>query len=224
MHFEVLVEDASGAITLKFLLEKILESRGRGHSFRVLSYKGIGRLPRGLHGTTDPQKRILLDRLPRILRGYGRSLQGQNAGVIVAVDLDDRDCHQFKQELEEVLDCCNPRPITLFRIMIEESEAWLLGDREAVKNAYPAAKDKVLDDYVQDSVCGTWEKLADAVFPGGAAKLASLGWPHVGTAKCEWADRIGKLVDIHRNKSHSFQVFQRGIRQLAGLQETENGP
>lgn len=71
MHFEVLVEDASGAIMLESFLEKILGSNGQEHTYKINQYKGIGRIPKNLKGETDPKKRILLDKLPRILQGYG---------------------------------------------------------------------------------------------------------------------------------------------------------
>ncbi len=214
MHFEILVEDASGKIVLESVLEKILNTNGHDHSYRVIAYKGIGRIPKNLRGTIDPQRRILLDRLPKLLRGYGKSLQDFTAAVVVVVDLDDKDCLEFKQEMLEILDVCNPQPITLFRIAIEEGEAWLLGDRNAVKVAYPCAKEQVLDNYVQDSICGTWEKLADAVYQNGSQKLIEMGWPHTGQAKCEWANNIAPHLDVEVNQSRSFQVFRDGIRNL----------
>ena len=61
----------------------------------------------------------------------------------------------FKQELLNLLKTCDPCPRALFRIAIEESEAWLLGDRDAVKAAYPRAKNAVLDNYVQRATCKT---------------------------------------------------------------------
>ena len=217
MHFEILVEDASGKISLESILEKILGPNGQDHTYRIISYKGIGRIPKDLRGTIDPQKRILLDRLPKLVRGYGKSLQDLHAAVVVVVDLDDKDCMVFKQEMLDILNTCNPQPTTLFRIAIEEGEAWLLGDRNAVKAAYPRAKKQVLNAYVQDSICGTWEKLADAVYPGGSQKLKQLGFPHTGQAKCEWANNIAPHLDVESNKSRSFQIFRDGIRNLAGI-------
>ena len=214
MHLEVLVEDQSGSIALESLLEKILGANGAFHSWRVHPYKGIGRLPTNLRGVTNPTNRILLDQLPRILQGYGRSLLDSSA-VVVVVDLDDSDCLKFKQELLNVLKSCNPRPKTLFRIAIEETEAWLLGDNNAVKAAYPGAKSSVLSSYVQDRVCGIWEILADAVHPGGAVPLKKLGYPEVGRVKCEWAEKVAPHMDIYSNKSRSFQVFRDGVRNLA---------
>ena len=216
VYFEVLVEDESGSVALKHLLEKILGPNGSVHSWKVHAYKGLGRIPKDLRGVTDPKKRILLDRLPKLLQGYGRSLR-QSDAVVVVVDLDTRNCRDFKQELLAVLNACRPRPRTLFRIAIEESEAWLLGDRAAVKAAYPDAKDSVLNGYVQDSICGTWEVLADAVRPGGAARLKASGYPETGIAKREWAEKIAPHVDVDRNRSRSFQVFRDGVRSLGGI-------
>ena len=217
MHFEVLVEDASGSIALEHILEKILGPNYTDHSWRIKEYKGIGRIPRDLRGVTDPKARILLDRLPEILQGYGRSLT-DNSWVVVVVDLDDKDCIKFKQELVNMLNACNPRPKTLFRIAIEEIEAWLLGDPAAVRSAYPNARDAVLSGYVQDSICGTWEVLADAIYPGGASQLKALGYPPAGMSKCEWASNIAPRMDVDGNRSKSFQVFRDGVRNLAGIQ------
>lgn len=214
MHFEVLVEDRSGSITVDGLLEKIFGANGASHSWNVHRYQGIGRLPKDLRESTGRGKRLLLNVLPRLLRGYGRGLRPSSV-VVVVVDLDDRDCVAFKQELLDVLEACNPRPRTLFRIAIEESEAWLLGDREAVKAAYPHANTAVLDRYEQDSICGTWEVLANAAHPGGAAGLRAAGYPETGRVKCEWAARITPHMDVDRNRSKSFQVFRDGIRSLA---------
>ena len=215
MHFEVLVEDRSGSIALEIVLEKILGENGTDHTWRMHAYKGIGRIPGDLRRTQDPAKRLLLDQLPRLLRGYGRSLLHQAACVVVVVDLDDRDCTTFKRDLLSALAACNPRPRTLFRIAVEESEAWLLGDREAVIAAYPRAKKQVLDGYVQDSICGTWEVLADAVHAGGSARLKKAAWPTPGRAKCDWAAMIAPHMDVERNVSASFRVFRDGVRHLA---------
>lgn len=78
-----------------------------------------------------------------------------------------------------------------------------------------SSKVPVLDSYEQDSICGTWERLADAVHPGGSMRLKRAGWPEAGKAKCEWAGRIAPYMDPDRNRSKSFQVFRDGIRSLA---------
>ena len=212
MHFEILVEDLSGKIVLEAVVGRIL---GTNHTNRIISYRGIGRIPENLRGTSDPRKRILLDRLPRLLRGYGKSLKNYPAAVVVVVDLDNKDCLDFKQEMLDTLDVCEPRPTILFRIAIEEVEAWLLGDSDAVRAAYPNARDQVLNGYVQDSICGTWETLADAIHPGGSHRLMRVGYPHVGRVKCVWATNIARHLNPDRNQSRSFQVFRDGLRNLA---------
>lgn len=73
MHIEILVEDSSGATLLEALLPKILGEKGQPHTWRLIGYKGVGRIPRNLHAKSDPTKRILLKRLPQLLRGYGRT-------------------------------------------------------------------------------------------------------------------------------------------------------
>jgi hypothetical protein len=220
MHFEILVEDASGRIALAAILPKILEMQRAPHTYRCHAYKGIGTLPKNLRPGTDARKRILLDQLPRILQGYGKSLPAGAAAVVVVVDQDRHDCKELKADMLEVLHACQPGPETLFRIAVEEMEAWLLGDRTAIKAAYPKANSRVLDRYVQDSVCDTWEILAEAIHPGGASALKRQGYPLIGQAKCAWAERIGPLMEPDRNASKSFQVFRDGLRRMAGISKS----
>lgn len=215
MHFEILIEDRSGELLLESLLPKILGAKGDLHTWRTHAYRGIGRVPPDLRGKTDPWKRVLLNQLPRILGGYGKSLQNQDAAVVVVVDLDNRECIGFKEELLQTLQNCHPRPRVLFRLAIEETEAWLLGDRCAILKVFPRAKATVLNSYVPDSICRTWEVLADAVFPGGSAKLKSDGYPRAGEEKCRWADLVGPHIDVERNQSPSFQAFRGGMLKLA---------
>ncbi len=212
MHFEILVEDQSGKIILEATIGKIL---GVDHTCRIFSYGGLGHIPKDLSGKADPRGRLLLNKLPGLLRGYGKSQQDFPAAVIVVVDLDNKDCLDFKQQMVDILNHCNPKPTTRFRMAIEEIEAWLLGDPDAVKTAYPDTREQILNDYVQDSVCGTWETLADAIYPGGSQKLGKMGYPHIGRIKSEWAGNIARHLDPERNRSKSFQVFRNGLRDLA---------
>jgi hypothetical protein len=85
MHFEVLVEDQSGAIVVDHLLQKIIEQFSVMFTYRLHSYRGAGKIPANLNREADPSKRILLDRLSQFLRGFGRSL-GEDSAVIVIVD------------------------------------------------------------------------------------------------------------------------------------------
>lgn len=167
----------------------------------------------GLITQADPAKRILLEQLPRLLRGYGKT-PGIDA-VVVILDTDKRDCAEFLRELKKVADDCHPPvPHTLFRLAIEEIEAWYFGDRQALLTAYPRAKRGLLDGYVQDSACDTWELLADAIYPGGSMALKKAGWPLPGQVKYEWAEKIGPFMDLERNQSPSFGKLRDGLRRL----------
>lgn len=212
MHIEILVEDSSGEKLLQVLLPQFLGPQGEPHTWRLHDYKGIGRIPPGLVTKADPAKRILLDRLPKVLRGYGKT-PGIDA-VVVVLDTDKRDCVEFLAELKAVANACNSVPDTMFRLAIEEVEAWYLGDQTALLAAYPRAKRDVIGKYIQDSACGTWELLADAVHTGGSAAIKKAGWPLPGQVKHEWAKKIGPLMNPDRNISPSFKKLRDGLRQL----------
>ena len=200
MHFEFLTEDQSSGKAMNILIPKML---GAEITYRIHSYKGIGRTPKGLRPKTDAKKRILLDQLPKILNGYGRN---PNCGTIVIIcDLDDNDKNKFLSQLQQVLDTCNHKPEAIFCLAVEEFEAWYLGDLDAVRKAYPRAKKCVLDGYRNDEICGTWELLADAVYPGGSKALEKKEWYAVGKQKSVWAETISPHMDVNRNNSPSFR-------------------
>jgi len=215
MHFEILVEDLSGKKALDILVPKII---GSTHTFTTHPYKGIGRIPKKLEPNSDANKRILLDQLPRLLQGYGRTFANfptnYPVAVILVCDLDNKCLKAFTEELYAILNKCNPKPRTRFCIAIEEGEAWFLGDIPAIKTAYPKAKDTILIKYKNDSICGTWEYLADAVFGGGAIALSSKGWQAIGKEKSQWAEKISPHMDVMENTSPSFIYFREKLLEF----------
>ena len=182
MHVEILVEDASGKAALDILVPKII---GGQHTFQVHPYKGIGRIPKNLTSSAGAGHHLLLNQLPKLLRGYGKTFAGYAAGyesaVIVVCDLDDKCLKAFRQELFAMLHACNPKPETRFCIAIEEGEAWLL---------------------------------ADAICPGGSSGLKHKGWQAVGREKSRWSKNIAPRMDVDNNASPSFQYFCRKLREL----------
>ncbi|MDR2390331.1 MAG: DUF4276 family protein [Planctomycetota bacterium] len=216
MHFEILVEDRSGKKALDILVPMII---GNGHTFKIIAYKGIGHIPRNLAGDKDAGERLLLDRLPRLLAGYGKTFamypKGYSAAVILVCDLDDKCLQTFRRKLLDILSACRRKPETRFCLAIEEGEAWFLGDIPAVKAAYPAAKDVILNKYKNDSICGTWEWLADAVYKDGSTALSARGWQAVGAEKSRWAEKIGPHMNVAKNASPSFVHFREKLRELA---------
>lgn len=215
MHFEILVEDESGRKMLDALVPKIIGDR---HTFKVIPYKGVGRI-RPKMKAADAGKRLLLDNLSRLLCGYGKTFAGYGAdypaAVIVVCDLDNKCLKAFRKQLFDILKACNPKPETRFCIAIKEGEAWFLGDRPAIKAAYPKAKDTVLNDCQNESICGTWERLANALYDGGSTALRGKGWQAVGAEKSRWAEKITPHMNVDKNQSPSFKYFQQKLQELA---------
>lgn len=221
MHLEILIEDSSGKRALESLVPAILGPIGAPHTWRIVDYKGVGHLPKGLKSGHDAAKRILLDRLPIVLRGYGRT-PGID-GVVVVVDADRRDCEAFLADLEATRPVDRPMLPIVFRLAIEEIEAWYFGDRTALLGAYPKAKRAVLDRYVQDAICDTWEMLADAIHPGGHAAVKRGGFPAAGAAKHEWAGQVAPLMKPDRNASPSFHQFRQALIDLTAVPRAAGG-
>jgi len=127
---------------------------------------------------------------------------------MVLVDLDDDHCTDLKGRMTALLDLCDPKPTVLFRIAIEETEAFYLGDPAAIRRAFPQARLNKINNYVQDSVCGTWELFRDVI---GAQS----------DNKVEWAARMGEQLGTdwrgtQANRSPSFRQFCIALRKLAG--------
>lgn len=214
MHLDILVEDRSGKEMLDLILIKIITEP---HTYCIHSYKGLGRVPKGMKAPPKAESRILLTALPNLLRGYGKTYagyKGYKAVVLLICDLDNKCLKEFRQDLLKILDQCQPKPATHFCIAVEESEAWFLGDILAITEAYPKCKQSNLNRYENDSICGTWEYLADVVYKGGSQALREKGWIAVGAEKSNWAKRITPHMNVDQNSSPSFNYFLGKIRGL----------
>lgn len=207
MYFQFLIEDQSSGALIEILMNKIASSNSNVQ-YNCKSFKGIGGFtPKNTIKETKTGK--LLNDLATYLRGFNKSLKGSPAAIIVVLDNDDRDPTQFEGELKNVAEQNMIDIDYVFCIAIEEVEAWLLGDTDAVMQAYPQAKTAVLHTYKQDSICGTWEILADAVYSGGYDKFKKecTSFVDVGRCKMEWSRNIGNYMNINSNKSPSFNRF-----------------
>lgn len=217
MHFEILVEGQSDVTALSILMGKIVGEYGSPHTWKIHKHQGLGKISDNPAKPSDIRDKSLLHNLPAKLRAYGAE-EDFNLVVVVLVDLDDRvDGVAFKNELVALLNYCDKKPLSLFRIAIEELEAWYLGDPTALKLAYPDIKQDILDGYVQDSQVGTWETLAEIVHSGGLNALTVKGKrsPLVLQEKVNWAKNICPHLDVEQNQSPSFRCFRDGLRRMA---------
>lgn len=197
MHMEILVEELSAQEALGCILPQIL---GDAATHDIHVYQG---------------KPDLLKKLPGRLRGYSRWLQ-PDWRILVLVDNHHEDCRALKARLEReaakagLMTKSSPRSgrlQVLNRIVMEELEAWLLGDLVALQAAFPDVPGSLHSasrfrdpDSMRRGACEALEKL-----------LQKAGYYKAGLPKVEAARRIAKHMDPDRNRSRSFQVFREGL-------------
>ena len=110
---------------------------------------------------------------------------------------------------------CRQKPRVLFRFAIEEMEAWLLGDRQAILKEFPRAKVHVLDSYLQDSICGTWEVLADAVFPAGPSRSRQRAGPGLDRKNANGRLRLDNTLESNPTVPE-LGAFRSGVLRMSG--------
>jgi hypothetical protein len=197
MHIEILVEEQSMEETLKILLPHILPAET---TYRILNFQG---------------KKNLLRQLPARLRGY--SWITEDYRIVVLIDEDRQNCLALKQQMEEAAQQAglstktiagDTRFQVLNRVVVEELEAWFLGDIEALRQAYPRLPESLPQKFNNpDAVSGgTWEALERTMQRHGYFKG--------GYLKVEAARAISPHMDPARNRSRSFQVFRDGLLAL----------
>lgn len=217
MYFYFLVEDSSGKVLVDLLMKKI-QSKYRDIDiyYDIKAFKGLGGFTKK-NTVKETKTGKLLNDLTTFLKGFNKSLGGlsYNATVVIVVDNDNRNTEDFRRTLDEIVDRNSITIDHVFAIAVEEMEAWLIGDINAVLTAYPNAKRHVLDEYIQDSICGTWETLANAIYRGGLAKMRKEcpSYMDIGRVKAEWAKKIGTYIDIENNNSPSFKMFMEEVQR-----------
>lgn len=207
MHFQFLLEDQSTEVLINKIMPKVLADSPET-TYRCKSFRGLGGFTKK-NTVKETRTGKLLNDLTTYIKGFNKSLQNYSAAIVVVLDLDDHDRNEFSNELYSVLDINHITVDCVFCFAIEEIEAWLLGDGEALHKAYPKAKLHILHTYDQDSVCGTWEILAECIYPGGLKQLNKdcTSYREVGQLKARWADSIGTYMDLGTNNSPSFKSF-----------------
>ncbi|MBN1892786.1 MAG: hypothetical protein JW780_08400 [Clostridiales bacterium] len=207
MRFEVLTEDRSGSVVVKRLISKIIAPHISDCGIRVRPHRGRGDLPSNMKGQPKRDATGLLDLLPAKLRAYDRVFAGSDFILVVVMDSDYHSPDELKAQLISICKKHAPNISFVIGLCVEETESWLIGDIDALQTAYPEADLSVLEEYEQDSVCGTWEVLCRCIYGNKAERLIRVGYPAIGQYKHEWADRISEHMDPARNVSPSFKRF-----------------
>ena len=213
MHFEILVEGQTELTTLSILLPKIVGDYNGPHTWKIHKHQGVGKLPDDFDSPPKVTDRSLLHNFPSKLKAYSKSMS-DNEMVVLLLDLDEvEDCIEYKKKILSALERCDIQPNLLVRFAIEELESWFLGDIEALKLSFTNPKLNLFRDYQQDSICGTWELLADIVYEGGYAELQQFGKRsrRILEEKRIWASKIAPNMNIDNNISQSFNCFKEGL-------------
>lgn len=201
LHF--LVEGTSEVKLLEGLLPRLIPK----HQFEIYPHQGKGKLPDDPRLPPDLKRRGVLDLLPATLRAWGKYFSPETDRVVLLVDLDNDDRSLLLEKLANMLAVIEPAPSCLFRIAVEEVEAWYLGDWAALKRAFPKAKKALWTTYEQDAIVKTWEFLQTII-------------QDPMDRKTSWAEKMGIELNVvegdSANRSPSFQKFCSGVRRLAG--------
>lgn len=178
------------------------------HTHVLIPHQGKGSLPANPDTKPDPKRSGLLDQLPAKLRAFGKGFDPATDRVLVLVDADDDDCVDLKERLTKLLAACTPAAVAKFRIAVEETEAFYLGDLPGIRSAFGSLAMSPYNAYVQDSVCGTWEVFAKVIRASREDKV-------------DWARRMSATLGTDTtgpaaNRSPSFLAFCNALRELAG--------
>ena len=221
MLIEVLCEDKSSLPILYEVFDQVFASREEPplpYELNVHPHRGKGYLPKNIHAVPKVVHSGLLDLLPAKLRAYEKVEGKPPILVVVILDSDDDDKDQLYQDIEFLIRSFSPRNLFVIGISVEEMEAWLLGDWEAIEQAYPEADKKRWQAYKQDSICGSWECLAEIIEgKDKAEELIEVGYPAVGAYKYRWAERIAPFMKNERNRSMSFQDFLTRLNHILDI-------
>jgi len=197
MKVHVFVEGKSDKVFLDAWINRAFQD----HDFEVHPHQGKGSLPDDITARPDPLRRGLLDMLPAKLRAYASD--PQDNAVLVLVDADGDNCENIIAKLTYVLESLDPRPNVIFKLAVEETEAFYLGDLRALRAAFPDADMTRARAYVPDSICGTAELFGEIVGDPGLHKVT-------------WAEKMGPKMGttISSNRSPSFRALCIGIQEL----------
>jgi len=200
MRVEILVEEPSAEEALRHVLPKLTQAK----------------MPKIINMGS---KHKLLKVLPQRLKAYRKRINnGEALRIVVLVDRDSDDCTKLKNDLERMARAANLSTksspnldgefIVINRIVVEELESWFIGDPVALRKAFPslAKINPKSKPFQNPDNGGSWEALHKFLKRQGIYRN---NYP-----KIEAARRIAPHMDIHNNRSKSFQIFISGIKPV----------
>ena len=195
MHIEVLVEDESTKEALEILIPKVV-SRDCTHNIR--EFRGKKDMLKGLQGW---------------FRGYAK--WELDCNMVVVIDKDREDCTRLKSKIEDKARNCGLLDKTfgryskrlVIRIAMTELEAWFLGDPLAIHKAFPKVRER--DVRAQ----GTVDSIPDPANHLERMLQRKRYFSHM--PKVLVARSIAEHMEPDRNKSPSFQLLMRTLRELS---------
>lgn len=225
MILEVLCEDKSSVPVLEhFLIILQKEYSSLFEDYYIYPHRGKGKLPEDPQAEPKPFSASLLDLLPAKIRAYRQVYQPDELVLIIVLDADDDNVNELYKNIAGLLQKEAADQYFIIGISVEEMEAWLLGDRQAILEAYPNADFDLIKDYEQDSINHTWEFLAKVILKEKADSLIKAGYPAIGIYKNRWALDIAPYLKIENNQSPSFQIFIKHFRRVMNwIEENEQG-
>ena len=184
----LLTEEQSMTECLRVIIPQLWPDSTDGVDWLVLSFQGKNHLKKSI---------------PKKMKGwknYG------NSHFIILRDNDGGDCITIKRELHNI--SYQHSESFHVRIVCQELESWLLGDLDAIRQAYPQKK-------IQNKA-----KFRNPDNLGNASQeLERL----INTkAKVQRAGRISQHFDLTKNKSKSFNVFIRTLKQLIRQEQSRS--
>lgn len=200
MHIELLLEEPSAEAFFRELMPKILPPQT---TWTAIVFQG---------------KADLLKNLEARLKGY-RSWIPSDYRIAVLIDEDRENCQELKARLEEAARSAGLSTKTqpeggqftvLNRIAVEELEAWLVGDPQAVHAAYP----RVSKHFGGNRTFRNPDQVAGGTWEAVQRLLQKAGYYSGGLPKIEFARSVGKQMEPSRNVSPSFNCFIQGLNDL----------
>lgn len=179
-HLVFLLEEPSARDLLEGLLPKLLPAN---LSVRYLVFEG---------------KQDLERQLVRKLRGWCLP----DSAFVVLRDQDAADCRAVKARLRKLV-AESERAPTLVRVACRELEAWIVGDWQAVAEAFEQPN---LSEHGAKEAYRDPDQLVRPV--------ESLRRYIPEYQKRDGARRVGVLLDPQRNQSRSFRAFCSGVQKL----------